>query len=50
MKKVFIFLTIVASYFMMTNAATTFTVDGFKYTVISEDESTVEFGHKCEIW
>lgn len=44
MKKVFIFLTIVASYFMMTNAATTFTVDGFKYTVISEDESTVEFG------
>lgn len=44
MKKVFLFLTIVAFCFMIVNAATTFTVDGYKYTVISEDESTVEFG------
>ncbi len=44
MKKLFLFLTIVTACFMIVNAATTFTVDGFKYTIISEDESTVEFG------
>lgn len=43
MKKI-ILLTVVAFCVMVVNAATTFTVDGYKYTVISEDESTVEFG------
>jgi len=43
MKKI-ILLTVVAFCVIVVNAATTFTVDGYKYTVISEDESTVEFG------
>lgn len=43
MKKI-ILLTVVAFCVMEVNAATTFTVDGYKYTVISEDEATVEFG------